>query len=110
LGQRFSAFHWNVDTNTEKAECEYVMKEWIQLSAGVSTTATGHQCWVQHEQLPPVFAGQKMRIMFVSLSKLYYDRRSVGQSVLMSSTHLRPKIRFLLLSDSCGFVHAGRPL
>jgi hypothetical protein len=34
-------------------------------------------------------------------------RRSVGQSVLVSSTHLGPKTRFLLLSDSCGFVGVG---
>jgi hypothetical protein len=27
-----------------------------------------------------------------------------------SSTHLRPKTRFLLLSVSCGFVEVGRPL
>jgi hypothetical protein len=33
-----------------------------------------------------------------SKSKLCYDQRSVGQSVLVSSTHLRPKIRFLILS------------
>jgi hypothetical protein len=43
-------------------------------------------------------------------SKLCYDRRSVGQCVLISSPHLRPKTRFLLLSDSCGFVDVGRPL
>jgi hypothetical protein len=35
--------------------------------------------------------------------KLCYNRCSVGQSVSVSSTHLVPKIRFLLLSDSCGF-------
>jgi hypothetical protein len=38
------------------------------------------------------------------------DRWSVGQSVLVSSTHLEPKTRFLLLSDSCGFVDVGRVL
>jgi hypothetical protein len=37
-----------------------------------------------------------------------YDRRSVGQSVLVSSTHLGLTTRFLLLSDSCTFVDAGR--
>jgi hypothetical protein len=36
--------------------------------------------------------------------------RSVGQSVLVSSTHLGLTTRFLLLSDSCGFVTVGRPL
>jgi hypothetical protein len=42
-----------------------------------------------------------------SKSKLRYDRRSVCQSVLVSSTHLGPKTRFLLLSDSFGFVDVG---
>jgi hypothetical protein len=41
--------------------------------------------------------------------KLCYYRRSVGQSVLMSSPHLGPKTRFLLLSDSCKFVDVGPP-
>jgi hypothetical protein len=44
------------------------------------------------------------------VSELYYDRRSVGQSVLVSSTHLGLMTRFLLLSDNCGFVDVGRPL
>jgi hypothetical protein len=39
----------------------------------------------------------------VKIQKICYDRRLVGQSVLVSSTHLEPKARFLLLSDSCGF-------
>jgi hypothetical protein len=33
-----------------------------------------------------------------SKSKLCYDRRSVGQSVLVSSSHVGPKTRFVLLS------------
>jgi hypothetical protein len=37
-------------------------------------------------------------------AKLCYGRRLVGQSILVSSTHLGPKTRFLLLVDSCGFV------
>jgi hypothetical protein len=41
---------------------------------------------------------------------LYYDRQSVGQSVLVSSTHLGLTTRFLLLSDSCGFVDVRRSL
>jgi hypothetical protein len=45
-----------------------------------------------------------------SESKLCYDRRSVGQSILVSGSHLGPKTRFLLLSDSCGFVDMGYPL
>jgi hypothetical protein len=45
-----------------------------------------------------------------SKSKLCYDRRPVGQSVLVSSTHLGPETGFLLLSDICGVVNVGRPL
>jgi hypothetical protein len=45
-----------------------------------------------------------------SKSKLCYDRRSVGQSVLVSSTHLGLTISVLLLSDSCGVVDVGRSL
>jgi hypothetical protein len=44
------------------------------------------------------------------MSKSCYGRWSVGQSVLVSSTHLGLKTRFLFLSDSCGFVNVGRPL
>jgi hypothetical protein len=36
------------------------------------------------------------------------DRRSVGKSLLVSSTHLGPKTWFLLLSGSCRFVDVGR--
>jgi hypothetical protein len=45
-----------------------------------------------------------------SKSKLCYDRWYVGQSVLVSSTHPELTTRFLLLSDSCGFVDVGRSL
>jgi hypothetical protein len=44
-----------------------------------------------------------------SKSNLYYDRRSVGQSILVSSTHLGLKTRYIP-SESCGFVDVGRPL
>jgi hypothetical protein len=45
-----------------------------------------------------------------SESELCYDRRSVVQSILELSTHLLLTTRFLLLSDSCGFVEVGHPL
>jgi hypothetical protein len=45
----------------------------------------------------------------LSKSKLYYDRRSAGQSVLEQSTHLGLMTRSWLLSDSCRFVDLGRP-
>jgi hypothetical protein len=43
----------------------------------------------------------------LSWVELYYDRRSVGQSVLVSSPHLGLMTRFLLLSDHCGFLIWG---
>jgi hypothetical protein len=46
-------------------------------------------------------------LIYESVSELYYDRRSVGQSVLVSSIHLGPTTRFLLLSDNCGFIDVG---
>jgi hypothetical protein len=45
-----------------------------------------------------------------SKSKLYYDRRSAGKSVLEQSTHLGFTTRSWLLSDICGFLDLGRPL
>jgi hypothetical protein len=47
---------------------------------------------------------------FLKMLQLCYDRRSVGQSILASSTDLGLKTRFLFLSDSCGFVDVGRSL
>jgi hypothetical protein len=44
-----------------------------------------------------------------SQSKSRYDPQSVGQSLLVSSTHPGSKTRFLLLSGSCEFVDVGRP-
>jgi hypothetical protein len=45
-----------------------------------------------------------------SKSKLCYDRRPVGQSVLVLSTHIGLTTRCLLLSDSCGFDDVRRSL
>jgi hypothetical protein len=45
-----------------------------------------------------------------SKSKLCYDRRWVGQSLLVLSIHLGLKTRFWFLSDNCWFVDVGRPL
>jgi hypothetical protein len=61
---------------------------------------------------PPTFLTAVSRLSYKSKSKsqskLGYDRRFVGQCVLVSSTHLGLTISFWLLSDSCGFVHVGR--
>jgi hypothetical protein len=43
-------------------------------------------------------------------SVLCYERWSVGQSIWEWSTHLGLTTRFLLLSDSCGFLDVGRTL
>jgi hypothetical protein len=48
-------------------------------------------------------------------SNLYYDRQSVGQSVLVSGTHLGPATKFShslfdYFLDTFGFVDVGRPL
>jgi hypothetical protein len=48
------------------------------------------------------------RLVVKSNLVLSYDRRSVDQSVLVSSTHLGLTTRYLLLSDSCGFVDVER--
>jgi hypothetical protein len=42
-----------------------------------------------------------------SESELHYDRRSVGQSILVSNPHLGLMTRFLLLSDTYGFLTRG---
>jgi hypothetical protein len=57
-----------------------------------------------------VLTDRRIWLTAPSKSKVCYDRRSVGQAVLVSSTHLWPKARFSLLSDSCEFVYMGRPL
>jgi hypothetical protein len=46
----------------------------------------------------------------LSKSKLCYDRRSAGQSILEQSTRLGLTTRSWLLSDSCGVVDLGCPL
>jgi hypothetical protein len=43
-----------------------------------------------------------------SVRRLYNE--SVGQSVLVSKNHLGLTTKFLLLSDSCGFVEVRRSL
>jgi hypothetical protein len=45
-----------------------------------------------------------------SKSKLCYDRRWFGQSLLVLSNHLGLTTRFSLLSDSCGFVNVEHSL
>jgi hypothetical protein len=50
-----------------------------------------------------------------SKSKVYYDRQSVGQPVLVSGTHLGPAansspLAVIIFLDNYGFVDLGRPL
>jgi hypothetical protein len=51
-----------------------------------------------------------LRLSRDSKSKLCYDRRRVGQSMVVSSNHLGLMTRFVLLSDCCGFVDVERSL
>jgi hypothetical protein len=46
-------------------------------------------------------------ITAISQSKLCYDRRSVGQSVLVSSMHLGPKARFYYCQTVAGLLMWG---
>jgi hypothetical protein len=39
--------------------------------------------------------------------KLIYSLQPVGQSVLVSGSHLEPMVRFCFLSDDCGFLDVG---
>jgi hypothetical protein len=67
--------------------------------------AANHRC---SQSQPLTYSSHTVKSK--SESNLYYDRWSLGQSVLMSSTHLGAQTRCLLLSDSCGFVYVERPL
>jgi hypothetical protein len=49
----------------------------------------------------------RMTSCVVEVEVIYYDRRSVGQSFLVSSPHLGHMTKFLLLSDHCGFLICG---
>jgi hypothetical protein len=49
-------------------------------------------------------------LSWVWVSELYYDRRWVGQSVLVCSPPLGLMTRFLLLSGTSRFVDMGRPV
>jgi hypothetical protein len=58
-----------------------------------------------------LFRSLRYRLVTAShLTRGSKSRRSVGQSVLVSSTHLGSKTRFISLSDNCGFLDVGRPL
>jgi hypothetical protein len=53
---------------------------------------------------PPPPPPNRLCLLITSKSKLHCDRQSVGQSVLVSGTHLEPVTQFLLSSESCGFL------
>jgi hypothetical protein len=69
-----------------------------------------------HTHTHVINLGCKIKCRFLapkSKSKLYYDRQSVGQSVLVSDTQLGPATNFFhsqFLFDSFGFIDVGRPL
>jgi hypothetical protein len=57
-----------------------------------------------------VFRGGRSKDLLDACKVKIKLRPTVSRPVLVSSTHLGPKTRFLLLSDSCGFVDVGRSL
>jgi hypothetical protein len=84
--------------------------DWPVVSVRVGVRMQGP--WVPlWRDLPlPPDVSEAAAVPLKSKSKLCYNRRSVGQFDMMSSTHLEFTTRFLLLSDSCGFVDVGRSL
>jgi hypothetical protein len=80
-----------------------------------SSQVGGHQTNLLHFWLRRLTTLHRLTGLAKSKSKLYYDRQSVGQSILVSGTHLGPATNFspslfLLFLDSFGFVDVGRPL
>jgi hypothetical protein len=67
---------------------------------------TNHYLWLDTPDFWPHYYSH----WTVIYSKLCYDRWSIGQSVLVSSTHVGLMTRILLLSDICGFVDVGLSL
>jgi hypothetical protein len=80
---------------------------WLQLFTNQYLT---HCRFLSDWTLHGNYSDFQLNCQFKSKSKLCYDRRSVGQSILVSSTHLGLNTRFLFVSDSCGFVDVGRLL
>jgi hypothetical protein len=76
---------------------------------GIPLFPYSRPCWwrLSHNQH---MTGTATRFKSKSRSKPRYDRRPVGQSVLVSRPHLGPNSKLLLLSVSCGFVDVGRAL
>jgi hypothetical protein len=115
-----------MEINGDSSALAYVVAGWLPShnspSAGHSLAMTNYdkvKVTLQQTIGRPVSLGVKLnlglktRFLFSksnSNSKLCYDRRSVGQSVMVSRTHLGLQTRFLFLSDSCGYVDVGRPL
>jgi hypothetical protein len=74
----------------------------VASSGGCSPSSGFLNC--PRPQLPASHSNSSQQL---SKTKLSYDQWSVSQSVLVSRTHLGPKTRFVLLSDSCGCVDVG---
>jgi hypothetical protein len=68
--------------------------QWLNLSSSLTTPLTDWLTLITHQPDN-------------SKSKLCYNQRSVGQSVLEKRTHMGLKTRSLLLTDSCKLVDVG---
>jgi hypothetical protein len=96
--------------STHKALSVFTSRCLVAAFSGGRTPSSGFlNC--PRPQLPaPHFSQLQLSTQVKVKSKFCYDRRSVGKSLLVSSTHRRLNTRFLLPSDSCEFVDVGRPL
>jgi hypothetical protein len=88
----------------------------VQIADSVCTLANLQWCTEPCSACVAILRGRclllipRRELLRLKKSKLCYDRRSAGQSVLEQSTHLGLTTRSWLLSDSCGFADLGRPL
>jgi hypothetical protein len=55
-----------------------------------------------------LLAGYPSQLLVTASPGHEFLTSTLGQPVLVSGTHLGPKTRFVLLSDSCGFVNVTR--
>jgi hypothetical protein len=76
-----------------------------------TSTSNHYEVFLPFLVQSPWNLGTQLKTLWTLLSWVWvlcYDRQAVGQSVLEQGTHLGPTTKFLLLSESCGFVDVGR--
>jgi hypothetical protein len=111
LNWGFIAYDKHRDVDVERATLRRNFYVIVGRAACKACSATWNLDIISEFALGPSKATKPLK----SKSKLYYGRRPVGQSVLVSGTHLGPATNFSpffkkLFLDSYGFVDVGRPL